>query len=227
MPTAAKITSVSYSTCAPASTRSIYGRMVAKPLLAHDLDDRPSLNVARFSSEHLRVGTADEHVSQVAAAPGDHEGRVVDQTMALPELLFCLDLCGNVERDTAHANRCARCIVEDARVRLHPHRPSIFRQPPEAIGVRVPFRERRRRDGAGAFAVVRVHDGQPEIWCAEPLLDGIPEHRLDVGRHEVDPLLTRVGPPVCFPDDAGNTRNDRARAWLHVRVWTCPAPRLL
>ena len=83
LPTLANITSVSYSTGVPASTRSTVRPDRREALLADGLDNRLSMELARLPSEHLRVGGTHEHIAQVAAAPRDHERRVVDQPVAV------------------------------------------------------------------------------------------------------------------------------------------------
>ena len=69
----------SNSTRLPCKTVSIYGRIVSNPLSPDDVDDGFARDLSGLTSHDLRVGPADELVSQVTTAPGEHERRLVDR----------------------------------------------------------------------------------------------------------------------------------------------------
>ena len=49
-----------------------------EPFFSHDLDDGFARDIGGLTSDHLRIRPADELVSQVTAAAGQHERRLVD-----------------------------------------------------------------------------------------------------------------------------------------------------
>ena len=82
-----------------------------EPFFAHDLDDGFAGDVGGLTSYHLRIRPADELVSQVTGAAGQHERRLVDQPFKVglsraPGLftLFLLDeVCGLPDQDVEQA----------------------------------------------------------------------------------------------------------------------------
>src|SRR5215471_2955428 len=51
-----------------------------EPLLTNDLDNRLADQIGRATTEHLRIGFADEAISQIASAPYEHERSSVDNS---------------------------------------------------------------------------------------------------------------------------------------------------
>src|SRR5215467_9037072 len=96
-----------------------------EPLLTNDLDNRLADQIGRATTEHLRIGFADEAISQIAPAPYEHERSSVDNSFQFcsvsPQHVLDTPAVGEVHQHVHRAKHGTGGVEYRRRTRNHPN----------------------------------------------------------------------------------------------------------